>query len=311
MTSADAIGYKLVMYDAGEGARAGIVVNDRVVDVRPSSGRQNDSSVRSLLDDWEAAKARLSDLAISAQGVSSRPLASVKLRAPIDRPGTIYCAGANYADHAREMARAQNIPPEPDPHALGLQSWHFIKPQGCVIGPNEIVHLPVRSKKVDWEAELAVVIGRRAKDVSVQDALAYVAGYTIANDLSARDFTKRAGIADSSPFKYDWVSHKCFDGSCPIGPWIVPSEKISDPQNLAMELSVSDVIKQKSNTSEMIFTVAEQISHLSGKLTLHPGDIILTGTPAGVGASRGEFLKAGDEVRITIEEIGELVNEMA
>ena len=304
-------GYKLVMYDAGAGARAGIVVNDRVLDVATSSGRTNGDTVRSLLDDWVSAKLRLSILAASSSGLPNRPLGSVKLLAPIDRPGAIYCAGANYKDHVLEMARTQNIPPEPDPHAVGLQSWHFIKTAGCVIGPNEIVHLPPRSNKVDWEAELAVVIGRTAKDVPVNSALEYVAGYTIADDLSARDFTKRAAVPDSSPFKYDWVAHKCFDGSCPIGPWIVPAEEIADPQNLAIELSIGGAIKQKSNTSQMIFTVAEQISHLSGKLTLHPGDIILTGTPAGVGAPRGEFLKAGDEVRITIEGIGELVNKIA
>ena len=303
--------YKLVMYDAGDGARAGIVVNDRVLDVATSSGRTNGDTVRSLLDDWVSAKLRLSILAASSSGLPNRPLGSVKLLAPIDRPGAIYCAGANYKDHVLEMARTQNIAPEPDPHAVGLQSWHFIKTAGCVIGPNEIFHLPPRSNKVDWEAELAVVIGRTAKDVPVNSAPEYVAGYTIADDLSARDFTKRAAVPDSSPFKYDWVAHKCFDGSCPIGPWIVPAEEIADPQNLAIELSIGGVIKQKSNTSQMIFTVAEQISHLSGKLTLHPGDIILTGTPAGVGAPRGEFLKAGDEVRITIEGIGELVNKIA
>lgn len=299
-------------YDAGEGARAGIVVNDRVLDVATSRGRRDGDSVRSLLDDWAAVNLRLSTLAASSSGLPSRPLGSVKLLAPVDRPGSIFCAGANYKDHVLEMARSQNIAPEPDPHDVpGLQSWHFIKTVGCVIGPNEIVHLPPRSNKVDWEAELAVVIGRTAKDVAVSVALAYVAGYTIANDLSARDFTKRAGVPDSSPFKYDWVAHKCFDGSCPIGPWMVPAEDITEPQNLAMELSIDGVIKQKSNTSQMIFTVAEQISHLSGKLTLHPGDIILTGTPAGVGAPRGEFLKAGDEVRITIEGIGELINKIA
>jgi 2-keto-4-pentenoate hydratase/2-oxohepta-3-ene-1,7-dioic acid hydratase in catechol pathway len=304
--------YKLVMYDAGEGARAGIVVGDRVLDVAASSGRREDVSVRSLLDDWDAAKARLASLAANSTGLPNRALSSVRLLAPIDRPGAIYCAGANYKDHVLEMARAQNIAPEPDPHDIpGLQSWHFIKTFGCVTGPGEIVNLPPRSKKVDWEAELVAILGRTAKDVPVEGALEYVAGYTIADDLSARDFTRRTGVPDGSPFKYDWVAHKCFDGSCPIGPWIVPAEDIADPQKLAIELSVSGVVKQKSNTSQMIFTLAEQISHLSGKLTLHPGDVILTGTPAGVGAGRGEFLKAGDEVRVTIEGIGELVNKMA
>src|SRR5260221_2053798 len=180
--------YKLVMYDAVDGARAGIVVNDRVLDVATSSGRTNGDTVRSLLDDWVSAKLRLSILAASSSGLPNRPLGSVKLLAPIDRPGAIYCAGANYKDHVLEMARTQNIAPEPDPHAVGLQSWHFIKTAGCVTGPNEIVHLPPRSNKVDLEAERAVVIGRTAADVPVNSALEYVAGYTIADDLSARDF---------------------------------------------------------------------------------------------------------------------------
>jgi 2-keto-4-pentenoate hydratase/2-oxohepta-3-ene-1,7-dioic acid hydratase in catechol pathway len=193
--------YKLVMYDAGEGARAGIVVGDRVLDVAASSGRREDVSVRSLLDDWDAAKARLASLAANSTGLPNRALSSVRLLAPIDRPGAIYCAGANYKDHVLEMARAQNIAPEPDPHDIpGLQSWHFIKTFGCVTGPGEIVNLPPRSKKVDWEAELVAILGRTAKDVPVEGALEYVAGYTIADDLSARDFTRRTGVPDGSPF---------------------------------------------------------------------------------------------------------------
>jgi 2-keto-4-pentenoate hydratase/2-oxohepta-3-ene-1,7-dioic acid hydratase in catechol pathway len=164
---------------------------------------------------------------------------------------------------------------------------------------------------VDWEAELGVVIGRRAKNVSVDRALDVIAGYTIGNDLSARDVSRRQGISDTSPFKFDWVAQKCFDGACPLGPWIVPAEDVPDPHNLKIELTVNGVVKQSSNTSELIFDISEQIAHLSEKITLHPGDVILTGTPAGVGAGRGEFLKAGDEVRITIERVGELVNRFA
>lgn len=208
------------------------------------------------------------------------------------------------------MAKAQNIAPEPDLHSVGLKAWHFIKVPSCVAGPNEPVHLPRRSSKVDWEAELGVVIGKTATDVPIENAMDHVAGYLIGNDLSARDFTKRAQVPDSSPFKYDWVAHKCFDGSCPIGPWIVPASAIPDPQKLAIELRVNNVVKQQSNTSAMIFTVAEQISHLSEKVTLRPGDLILTGTPAGCGTPRGEFLKPGDDVCVSIEGIGELFNRM-
>jgi len=302
--------YKLVTYDAGRGARAGIVVNERVYDVAEATGRKADETVLALLADWPNAKTRLATLAAAPSG-SGVALDSVSLLAPIPNPGAIFCAGANYADHVLEMATAQNIAPEPDPHSVGLKSWHFIKTIGCVAAPGEVVELPPRSSKVDWEAELAVVIGRTAKNVPLERALDYVAGYTIANDLSARDFTKRAQVPDSSPFRYDWVAHKCFDKSCPLGPWIIPAEAIGDPQKLAIALSVNGVVKQNSNTSVMIFTVAEQVSHLSEKLTLRPGDVILTGTPAGVGTPRGEFLKAGDDVRISIEKIGELANRMS
>jgi 2-keto-4-pentenoate hydratase/2-oxohepta-3-ene-1,7-dioic acid hydratase in catechol pathway len=307
---ANRMSYKLVTYNAGHGARAGIIVNDRVFDVAEGTGRADDGSVLALLADWPNARMRLAKLA-SAPAKSGVELKAVSLLAPIPNPGAIFCAGANYADHVLEMAKAQNIEPEPDPHSVGLKSWHFIKTIGCVAAPDEVVELPRRSSKVDWEAELAVVIGRTAKDVPVQAALDYVAGYTVGNDLSARDFTKRAQVPDSSPFKFDWVAHKCFDKSCPLGPWIVPADAIKDPQKLAIALSVNGVVKQNSNTSVMIFSVAEQISHLSEKLTLRPGDVILTGTPAGVGTPRGEFLKPGDDVRVTIEGIGELANRMS
>jgi 2-keto-4-pentenoate hydratase/2-oxohepta-3-ene-1,7-dioic acid hydratase in catechol pathway len=302
--------YKVVTYDAGRGARAGIIVNERVFDVAEATGRKEDASVLGLLADWASAKARLAKLA-GAPSSTGMDLKTVRLFAPIPNPGAIFCAGANYADHVVEMAKAQNMAPEPDPHSLGLKSWHFIKTIGCVAGPDEVVELPRRSSKVDWEAELAAVIGRTAKDVPVERALDYVAGYTIANDLSARDFTRRAQVPDLSPFKFDWVAHKCFDKSCPLGPWMIPAEDIGDPQALAITLRINGVVKQNSNTNVMIFSVAEQVSHLSEKLTLQPGDVILTGTPAGVGTPRGEFLKAGDDVRITIERIGELANRMA
>src|SRR5262249_18490701 len=146
---------------------------------------------------------------------------------------------------------------------------------------------------------------------SIEKALDYVAGYTIANDLSARDMGRRPHIGDASPFKADWVAHKNFDGSCPMGPWIVPARDIGDPHNLGMKLWVNDVIKQDSNSGQMIFNTNEQISHLSSRITLHPGDVIMTGTPAGVGAARKEFLKAGDTVKLWIEKIGTLTNKMA
>jgi 2-keto-4-pentenoate hydratase/2-oxohepta-3-ene-1,7-dioic acid hydratase in catechol pathway len=305
--------FKLMTYETGEGARAGVMCGDRAFDVAGATGEQRYGSVMAIVADWDRARGVLTAFAARAEPGQAGALdpANLRLLAPIPMPGAIYCAGANYRDHVLEMARAQNIQPEPDPHTLGLKAWHFIKSSRCVAAPNAVIPLPAHSKKVDWEAELGAVIGRPAKNVPLQRALDVVAGYTIGNDLSARDVSRRAGISDTSPFKFDWVGQKCFDGACPLGPWIVPAEDIPDPHKLKIELTVNGVTKQSSNTSELIFNISEQIAHLSERITLHPGDVILTGTPAGVGAGRGEFLKVGDEVRITIEHVGELVNRFS
>ena len=200
---------------------------------------------------------------------------------------------------------------EADPHTQGLKAWHFIKASRALADPGATVKISGVSDQVDWEVELVAVIGRAAKNVPEDKALDYVAGYTAANDLSARDRGRRANISDTSPFKADWTKHKTFDGSCPLGPWIVPASDIGDPQNLGLKLWVNDVLKQDSNSKDMIFNLAEQIAQLSSGMTLHPGDLVLTGTPAGVGSARGEFLKPGDVVKIWIEKIGTLSNKMA
>ena len=239
------------------------------------------------------------------------PLAQASLLAPITNPGAIYCAGANYADHAAEMAARSGQPAPPDPHTLGLRSWHFIKTMHSLTGPGAVVTMQPRSKKIDWEAELAVVIGKKARNVAEADALEYVMGYTIANDLSARDLGRREGMPETSSFKNDWVAHKCWDGACPLGPVITLARDVPKPHDLKITLDVNGVVKQDSNSGQMIFNINEQIADLSRNFTLHPGDVILTGTPAGVGAGRGEFLKKGDVVRIRIDGLGELVNTMA
>ncbi len=302
--------YKLMTYVAAEGPRAGVVIGEQVFDAANLTGRPADATVLGILADWPAANERLAGATASAD--TGRPLVGTKLLAPILWPSAIYCAGANYADHAAEMARATGRSPDPDPHTLGLKPWHFLKAgRSTLAAPDDTVRITDLSKTMDWEVELAAVIGRAAKNVSLDKALDHVAGYTIANDLSARDMGRRPHVADTSPFKFDWVAHKNFDGSCPLGPWIVPGQYISDPQKLGLKLWVNGIIKQDSNTSRMIFTVAEQIEYLSSRITLQPGDVILTGTPAGVGAARAEFLKNGDEVKLWIEHIGTLANRMA
>ncbi|MFL6797888.1 MAG: fumarylacetoacetate hydrolase family protein [Xanthobacteraceae bacterium] len=301
--------YKLATYQSTRGARTGLIVDETLFDLAEVSGRAGYVAMLDVLGDWDAARIMLGEVAAKVpSSTKGQRLAETQLLPPVRNPSGIFCAGANFTDHMRKMAEVQGIAPEPDPHSVGLKPWHFIKTAHCLASPDSTVPMPAYSKKVDWEAELTAVIGRTARNVSIERALDYVAGYTIANDLSARDFSKRPHVADTSPFKFDWLSQKCFEGACPLGPWMVPADAIADPQNLGIKLWVNDVIKQDSHTTKMIFTLAEQIAHLSTRVTLRPGDLILTGTPSGVGMERGEFLKVGDVVKVWVEGVGTLVS---
>ena len=302
--------YKLVTYETARGPRAGAVVDDRVFDLAELTGKPSYATMLGVLDDWAEAEGLIERAAATVRKgpKPSSPFADVRLLAPVLYPPAIFCAGANYSDHMAEMARVRNLGPEPDPHKVGLTPWHFIKASRTVVQTEARIPLPAHSKMVDWEAELAAFIGRTAKNVPVERALDYVAGYTAANDLSARDLMLRPNASESSPFRYDWIGQKCFDDACPLGPWIVPAKQIPDAQRLGIKLWVNGLLRQDSHTSKMIFSLAEQIAHLSNRLTLHPGDLILTGTPAGVGLARNEFLKPGDVVRVWIEQVGTLSN---
>ena len=307
--------YKLLSVRSGQGARAGVLIGDTVYDAARITGVAAHSSVLGMLEDWSRARrllARASKRIESGQArIKGAPLKSARLLAPVLYPGAIYCAGANYTDHMAEMARAQGQTPGPTMKELGEKPWHFVKTsRSSVVGPGAKVKLPVYSQMVDWEVELAAVIGKVARDVPAERALDSVAGYTIANDLSARDVMRRDKNPATSPFHYDWLSQKCFDGSCPLGPWIVPADDLSDPQNLGLKLWVNDKLMQDSSTSKMIFDTAEQIAMLSSRVTLQPGDLVLTGTPAGVGVPRRVFLRPGDTVKLWIEGIGELSHTM-
>jgi len=308
--------YKLVTYRANKEDRAGVLINDQVYDIQKITKEVSFDTMMGVLAQWAKAKKALAEFEKTvlagkskAQGIA---LKKAKLQAPVLMPGQLYCAGANYSDHMAEMAKVTGVPEGPNMKELGERAWHFIKSgRSCIAGPGAKVKIPDASKKMDWEIELTAVIGKTAKNVSVDKALNYVAGYTIANDLSARDLMRRPKNPPTSPFHMDWIGQKCFDGGCPIGPWIVPSDQIKNPHQLALKLWVNDVLMQDSNSSQLIFNVAEQIAALSERVTLHPGDLILTGTPAGVGMGRNLFLKAGDVVRMHIDGIGELTHSMA
>jgi 2-keto-4-pentenoate hydratase/2-oxohepta-3-ene-1,7-dioic acid hydratase in catechol pathway len=313
MASTKRAGYKLATYKTSEGPRAGVIVGEEVFDAAKFTGKAAYATIHGILAEWKAAEAALKKAAAGAgkSRAKRQSLAKTKLLAPVPFPPTIFCAGANYADHAAAMAKKQGHPPPADPHEQGLKPWFFIKAGRTITDPGAAIKASHYAKELDWEIELAAVIGRPAKDVTKEKALSYVAGYMVSNDFSARDRGRRPGVEATSFFKMDWTKHKSFDGSCPIGPWIVPASDIADPQNLKLKLWVNGALKQDSNTSRMLFTLAEQIEQLSINMTLHPGDLILTGTPSGVGAESGEFLKAGDEVKVWIEGIGEFSNRIA
>jgi 2-keto-4-pentenoate hydratase/2-oxohepta-3-ene-1,7-dioic acid hydratase in catechol pathway len=271
-------------------------------------------TVMDVLNDWANTRPILAALAndkTQLAQLSGQPLDAVTFLPPMLYPNGIYCAGANYTDHLAEMSQKFNLPPEPDPHDIGMPPWLFIRTaRNTMVGHGGSVTIPAYSKQFDWELEVAVVIGRECKDIDVAHAMEYVAGYTIINDLSARDFMKRPHAIPGSAMEYDWISQKNFDGACPIGPWIVPSADIADPLNLDLKLWVNDTLMQDSNTGNMIFKYAELVAFLSQRFTLYPGDVVATGTPAGVGMPRGIFLKKGDTVSITVEGIGELTTSI-
>jgi 2-keto-4-pentenoate hydratase/2-oxohepta-3-ene-1,7-dioic acid hydratase in catechol pathway len=277
-----------------------------------------DASIDQLLENWPRAHTQLGTLvqALEASAFDSRSARlqaeALSFDAPITRPGVIYACGANYRDHVEAMGRALNMQVAVDPRADGIPPWHFIKAgRGTLSGHGQKVNYPSHTQRLDWEAELAVIIGQPAENVDVADALNYVAGYSIANDLSARDNLKRDNVDDSSPFKFDWIGHKCFTGACPLGPYFTPAQYVSSPEKLGIKLWLNDTIKQDSNTSNHLYSVAEQIAYLSHRMPLYPGDILLTGTPAGVGMETGTFLKRGDILKVWIEELGELVTTIA
>ncbi|GIF78397.1 fumarylacetoacetate hydrolase family protein [Asanoa siamensis] len=230
-------------------------------------------------------------------------LAEVELLAPLLRPGKLLAAAANYQDHVTETGG--------DPlDKTRLSPRLFLKPPTSIVGPGANIPMPAVSSEVDWEAELGVVIGRRVRDVTEADALDAVAGYLTSNDVSARsvDYGFPRDTDDKMVWFFDWLAGKWLDGFAPLGPWLVTADEVPDPQALSIHLDVNGVTKQSGSTKDMIFSVAELVAHASRLMTLEPGDVILTGTPSGVGAATGEFLKAGDVITVVVGQLGQLRN---
>lgn len=295
--------FKLLNYAgvAGE-ARPGLLIgDDRVLDIQQVAGDQPwAASTMDMFAAWDTACPALHDLAEA--GGETRPLADVQLLAPLLYPACIYCAGANYKKHAMEMSPDGKTYPD----KTVTDPYFFIKAgPHCVIGPGAEIRLPKVSKQVDWEAEFAVIIGKEGRNIPLDKAFEHVAGYTILNDLSARDRGKRE---DWPRFGVDWFGHKVFEGSAPMGPWVTPADQIADPYACRMQLWVNDEKMQDEFVSDLIFDIAEQIEWLSRGIKLRPGDVVSTGTPSGVGRPRGIFLKPGDTVTIEVDGVGTLVN---
>jgi len=277
---------KLVTFTHNNETRVGAVIGNHVVD-----SKDNGLIPTNMMEFLSAGTAALSVMQQQIDSGEHRiALQDVKLHAPVPRPGKFLGVGLNYADHINETGLEKPEYPT-----------FFTKQSNCVVGEGEAIYLPKVSDKLDYEGELAFVIGKRCKHVTVEQAHEVIAGFTIVNDVTVRDWQFRTPT---------WTIGKSFDTHGPMGPWLVTSDEISDPHNLDLKTWIDDEKRQDSNTRHMIFNCYELIAYLSQAMTLEPGDVISTGTPSGVGVKmkpRG-YLKSGQTVRIEIEGIGTLSN---
>ena len=293
---------KLLMFRDGEASRLGVGRNgsaDEVIDVAAASngaGPRLPATVLDVVDGGEPALERLRVLVSSAPATAVRRLAELTLLPPFDPPrGNVLAIGRNYQKHAEETARASNV-------AVGPPTI-FTKAITTIAAPYADIRIdPSVSTKIDWEVELGVVIGRRGANIKRNDALDHVFGYTVLNDVTARDIQNGWGG--------QWFKGKSLDGSCPVGPWVLTRDEIADVQSLHLELRINGAVKQDANSCDMIYPVDAIIEWLSVGMTLLPGMLIATGTPEGVGFARTppEYLQPGDVMESEIEGIGKLRN---
>lgn len=275
---------KLVRFTAQGRTRIGKVEGQQVIDLSDVVGVE--SSMCKVIRDLPQRRAALEDVNGPAY-----PLADVRLEAPIHDPQKFLGIGMNYRKHAEE-ARLAGIPiPE-------SQLW-FNKQVSCIVGPFDEVEKPQASDKMDYEIELGVVIGKRCRHIAAKDAASVIAGYLIVNDVSARDWLHKSQT---------FTLGKSFDTFGPIGPWLTTADEITDPLALEMKLYINDELRQHSLSGDMIYNLYQQIEYLSTVMTLEPGDILATGTPSGIGAPKGLFLKPGDVMRLEIEGLGQIEN---
>jgi 2-keto-4-pentenoate hydratase/2-oxohepta-3-ene-1,7-dioic acid hydratase in catechol pathway len=281
---------RLVSYDAGDGARAGVLEDERVVDAWAALGEPHRGSLRELI-----AAGRVDHLraTFGNAGTPAHPRSAVSILPPIPDPEKIICIGLNYLNHAAEGG----LEPPSSP-------TFFAKFRNALSAPGATVLLPRNSRKVDYEAEVAFVVGRRAKEVGEDEALDHVAGYTLLNDLSARN------LQFATP---QWMPGKVFDGSAPCGPALVTPDEAGPADAIEISLTLNGEQMQADSTANLIFSVPQLLSHLSGLMTLEPGDIVATGTPAGVGGARDPrvWLAKGDQIVIESPSLGRLETKIS
>jgi len=297
---------RLVTFSISGEDRIGVYTDSGVVDLRSGAekylGFANQSifaDMRTLLSSGDSGMSWAKEIVVTAlknEGTSSTLVQhGYKLKAPIMRPDKIICPAVNYLEHGKEGG----VLPPSEPYLFGK----FVN---SIVGPDDPVVIPSISKMPDYEVELAAVIGKRGKHIKKEDAYEFIAGFTIINDISLRDLQ---GWPKSNPtYGPHWLMGKSADTACPMGPWIVTRDEISDPYPLKIKLSVNGVTKQDSDTSLQIFKIPDLVSYVSQIMTLEPGDIISTGTPSGVGRTTNTYLKEGDVIRAEIEKIGVLSN---
>jgi len=286
---------RVATYRAGEETSWGVVVGDHVSDARQLN--QAPLTIRELLE--SADLSRWLDV-LAAPAARTFPLVDVQLQAPLQPRQDLIALGLNYKTHVAETTGATNQAAPPKQPIL------FGKAASSVIGPDDEISFDANvTSQVDWEVELALVIGRRGRDIPATRAIEHIFGYTVANDVSARDLQFLDGG--------QWYRAKSLDTFCPLGPWIVTTDELGDARGLRLTLRVNGVTKQDASTDDLMFAIPEIIASASSGRTLHPGDVILTGTPGGVGFSRvpPEFLRSGDVVEAEIERIGLLRNRVA
>lgn len=282
---------KLARYTAHGQTRIGAIKDGKVIpltDLVPDAP----GGIRAVLEAGPALRARLDQALASANGGVA--LSAVRLEAPIPEAQKFMAIGMNYHDHAEEARRA-GVP-------VPVNQLWFNKQVSCINGPFDPIYKPRVSDKMDYEAELGVVIGKRCRYVSVEDARSVVGGYFVCNDVTARDWQFKSPT---------FTLGKSFDSHGPIGPWITTDDEIADPHNLTMRLWVNGELRQEANTGGMIYNIWQQIHELSQVMTLEPGDLIATGTCANVGIALGKFLQPGDVVKVEIDQLGFIENTVA